>query len=442
MHLVDKISQLIWQRRSNRDRAILRSVFTAVGAKGCGILLQIVAIPYTIRTLGLEVYGTYAAAVALFGWVSMLEVGLGASLIRGMVAAMARKDGEAASSLFATGIAMAGLLVTVIGSTLIILAGVMISMGHGNAWSNALPLFVCAGCLAGLQIVTGMAARARAAFQETHINNIFGALANLVSALLLWLLIKPGVTALTILAALNMPLIIAQVCNGVALVGQKPLLRSRWQLNWSEGWQMLREGGWLTIGQGGVFLERQAPMLVLTVSATVALVGKFACAVQLLLISAGLVTMISSPLMPAIVDSIHAGESSWWRRRVIILVTGIFLAGLVGIGIMALYGPRYLGILFGQNVNFTSNECAGLTGWTTTVLASHVLYTVLVAAGRLKPVAVYQITQGIFILCAFVMLHSLIGLGGIFWIATLVTLLTTFLPWVIETRSIVIPNSL
>lgn len=425
-----------WQSRTFRDRAIVSSILTAVAAKGCGIILQIVAIPYAIRALGLEVYGTYAAATALFGWVAMLETGLGASMIRGMVASISKGDGESAVSYFSTGMMVVAVLVAVLGITAMSAAGIALWMGYGSDWLKHTPLFLCAGLLAGMQIVASCAARARAAFQETHINNIYGAVSNIVSAILLWLLVRPGATALTILLALNLPLVVANICNGLMLFAQKPLLRARWSFDWRRGWVMFREGSWLTLGQGGVFLERQGPMLLLAANSTAALVGEYACAIQLLTIMAGLITMVSAPLMPAIADAIHAGETIWWRRRVIALQVVIVLFGLLGMLVMSVYGADILHSLFGRSVEFGASGSAGLTCWTAVLLSSHLFYTVLVAAGRLKTVAINQILQGGIILAAFATFQTSIGMGSYFWLAAVLTFVATLVPWAVIVRGL------
>lgn len=407
-----------------------------MGAKGCGVLLQIVAIPYSVRVLGFETYGTYATAAALFGWISLLEIGVGANVIRGIVSAINRQDSQKIGRLFKAGLAITSLLA--MGSAGTVFAGMWLfdKVNPAAMSKDALPLFAVAASLAGLQITMGAAARARAAFQETHINNLFGAGANLASALLLWIVVKPGTSSCVLLLVLNGPLVAAQFINGIDLLARKPVLLSAKALDWSETRELLRGGTWLALAQAGVFLEREAPKLLLAATSTAFAVGRYACAVQILLMMAGLVIMVSAPMLPAIADAMESGDHHWWRRRVILLLIAILSVGVLAATTMAFYGPRLTALVFGRDVEFTASECAGLMVWGTTVLLSHVLYVALVAAGCMKRVAQWQLAQGIIIVLSFFFLYRLIGLSGMFWLSAAITSIVTFVPWWREAQNL------
>jgi O-antigen/teichoic acid export membrane protein len=407
---------------------------TAVGAKGCGILLQILAIPYAVRVLGVETYGVYATAAALFAWLSLLEVGIGANLVKSMVSAIARGDEAGTGRLFQMGFGV----ITILAWSL-----AMLALGGMWAWgtihetrglSEVMPLFAVAAVLAALQLSTAAVTRTRAALQQTHINNLYGAAANLVSALLLLLLVKPGMSSVTLLLALNGPLVLAQILNGSMLLARHSGWLTRAGIDWAQARDMLCGGSWLALAQAGVFLQREAPKLILAAVTTAAMVGHYACAVQVLMIMAGLVVMISTPLMPAVADAIERGEHLWWQKRVGLILVAVAVLGLLLGGIMALAGPRLISLAFGESMQFTVSESVGLIAWGTAVLLSHVLYTVLVAAGNLRSVAFWQLAEGIIIVVLFAALHAVVGLGGMFWLSSLVTLLVTFLPWGFRVR--------
>ncbi len=415
----------------------MRSVFTAVGAKGCGILLQILAIPYAIRVLGVEAYGVYATAAALFGWLSLLEAGLGANLVTGMVSAIARGDHAGTGMLFRLGLGITALLAWSV--ALLALAGVALwqSMQEGGRGAGeVMPLFTAAAVLAALQLSTAAVSRARAALQQTHVNNLFGAAANLVSALLLLLLVKPGLSSVTLLLALNAPLVLAQLANGALLVAQHPEWLSWRGVDWRRGREMLRGGAWLAFAQAGVFLEREAPKLILAAATTAAVVGHYACAVQILMILAGLVVMVTTPLMPAVADAIVRGEHSWWKRRVVCILLGVIGLGAVAALVMGVSGQRLVSWVFGETMQFSSVDLVGLAAWGTAVLLSHILYTVLIAAGRMRVVAQWQLIEGVIIVVSFALLHSKIGLGGMFWFSSATTLFVTFGPWALAVRKL------
>ena len=355
-------------------------------------------------------------------------------MVRALVDAIARNDKHIASSLFATGVATITLLVLFCGSLLAAFCGVIVRMCDGGGHNSSFALFSAAGCIIGFHMITSIAVRARSAFQETYVSNVFGGIANAVSALLLWILMKPGATALSLIVALNLPLVIAQLVNGIVLVYQKSLLRGPLRIDWRHGWEMLRESSWLSIAQGGSFLERHAPKIILAVYASAAMVGAFSCAVQLLVMAAGLIVMVSAPLMPAIADSIQSGDNTWWPRRVFGLVVIISFMGLLGIIAGFLWGPYALHLLYGPRVNFGPWDCGGLACWITAFSVSHVFYTTLVAAGKLRSLAIWQMAQGGGIATTFLIIYPVIGLGGMFWVMAGVTVVSTAIPWGVESK--------
>lgn len=393
-------------------------------------MLQLLAIPYAVRVLGLATFGEYAAAVALFNWGAILEAGIGTSLVRRMVVTLPKKNVQETTSILVTGCFILTLLVVVAAGGAAILWRISAAPASGSSVGTHMSnLYLCSGALAGLKLIASVAQRARSAFQQTHVNNLYNGAANCVSALLLWIGAGGHATAYTLLFAMTIPSVVAYVCNGIGLWLGNPLVRGKWTVDWPTAKEMVLESGWLGLSQGGVFLERQAPLLVLTSLGTAALVGRYACAMQVLVIIAGMVVIVSTPLMPAVAEAIHTGDHGWWRRRVRLLEISIFCLGVVAVAAMWIAGPVVMRTLFGEGAQFDGVSCAGLAAWTTMLLASNCHYTVMVAAGKFRPIGSLLILQGGLFLISFYLLFRVVSFGGIFWLGAFLTLACTYLPW-------------
>jgi O-antigen/teichoic acid export membrane protein len=402
---------------------------TGALAKISGIAVQLVAIPYAVRKMGVEAFGEYALAIALFSWVSLLDIVWGQALVRKTVAAINRAaKGEVTSLIFTALVATAFFVVC--GAVLLAGAGALWIMLSGTTLSaTSLALIVVSGTVAALRILLSIAARARAAFQQLHIDNLLLLAANLAAVAGVFIVMGVSPSPLGLLLTLFVPALLAQLASGILLYKKNNLLHGRLQFDRSMARTLLSEGRWLALGQVGVMLERQVPIILFALFAMPQLSGQYAVALQLVSISAGALLMVTVPLMPAIADAMHSGETGWWSMRVRWLDKVVLLVGATGVVMAFFFGQEALRVLFGVSEAFTPIGMAALALWITLMLSALCYYTVLMAAGLAEVVGKQLFTYGsLFITCA-IPVFVMIGFSGVFVLGSLLTFTCTLIPW-------------
>ena len=421
----------------NRDRALTSAVSTGLLSKGGAVALQLLAIPFAIRQLGLDAFGQYAAAIALFSWAGIVEGLVGQSVIRKLVPAVQRRDADAVSSIaFTAATVMIGATLAVIWAAVVVFGTLsFFSAGGHPDWDYI--LVVAAALVAALRVMLAITSKVRAAFQQLHIENSLTAAANLVAAILVFAVLSYQPSPIALLLSMSVPALLAQLLNAWLLRTNSALLQGSMHFDPETARELTSEGGWLTLGQVGMLLERQLPVVLLSVWGLAELSGKYAVAVQITLMAAAPVLMFTIPFMPSVADAIAAGHDSWWQKRLAFIHALTVVLGLLGVAVASVFGPQLLNFVFGQGEFFTHSACAALAAWIAAILAANGYYAVMCAGGKMRLLGVSMFVEGM----CFVVLGSvaffLFGFVGVFLIGAAVTMCCTYVPWRVACRSLV-----
>jgi O-antigen/teichoic acid export membrane protein len=404
-------------------------VLTGLLSKGGGVILQLVAMPFAIRQIGLVAFGEYATALAAFGWVLLGETVVGQAMVRRIVASIKNKDASAVTSAICTGLATVGFLAamaTVLFCTVFI---AWMFIQKRAIEEGVFRLYIAAGLTAVLKLFLTVTARARSAFQQTHVDNAYNALANIVSLAAVFLLLPVWPTPLTLLLALFLPPIAAQMVSAIQMFVANPLLDGALRVDLATARKFLGESWWLLLGQIGTMCERQLPLVVFSLASLSGAAGQYAIAMQLILIAASPLVMITTPLMPAIADAMHSDDHHWWARRVRLLDRIITAGGCITMVLALFQGPAFLHLLFGSKEILSAFECVTLAGWIMAILSALIYFSVLMARGEVSLLGKTLCVQG----CIFTLLSApaflLLGFGGLFSLGMVLTLFITREPW-------------
>lgn len=419
-----------------RDGMLRAAVSTGALAKGSAVAVQFVAIPYAVRQMGVEAYGEYAFAIALFSWASLLDSVWGQTLVRRVVAAINRSDSDGVTSLVYTALAATSFFVLCGGLLLVAIGTVWIFVSAVTVDVTSLTLIAASGLIAGLRILLAIVSRARAAFQQIHIDNLLLLVANLAAVAAVLIVMRTSPSPLGLLLALFTPALLAQLASGIILYKSNNLLHGRRLFNKDMARELLSEGRWLSLGQAGVMLERQAPIILFTLFAMPQLTGQYAIALQLISMSAGVLLMVTVPLMPAVADAMHKGDTGWWRMRVRWLDRAVLFVGGLGILLAFLFGQEALQLLFGLSSGFTPLGVAALALWITLLLSALCYYAVLIAAGRAEVVGRQLLIYGVLFITLGIPVFATSGLTGVFSLGALLTFACTLTPWKNQSRAL------
>lgn len=412
-----------------RDIAIRYAVLTALLSRGGGTALQLVAMPFVVRQLGLVAFGEYSTAVAAFSWVLLGETVIGQAMVGRLVLSARTEDANAATAAICTGLATAGLLASIVGVLFSITWVAMALMQKWTIEKGTIILYIAAGLISVFKLFLTVTSRARSAFQQTHVDNVYNALANVGSFAAVFLLLPLSPKPSTLLLVLFLPPLAAQLASAVQMFATNTLLTGVFRVDLVMAREFLGESWWLFLGQIGIMSERQLPLIVFSLASYSAIAAQYAIAIQLTLMAASPVTMITIPLIPAMTHAMHNDDHSWWVRRVRVLDRIITIGGCITMVFALLKGPAVLHLLFGSAEIFSGFECAALTGWIMAVLSALIYFSVLMAKGEAAFLGKSSCVKG----CVFALLGFLAfthqGFGGLFTLGMILTWVITREPW-------------
>jgi O-antigen/teichoic acid export membrane protein len=413
----------------SRERALRNAVATGILARGGGIAVQLLAIPFAIRQLGLDAFGQYAAAVALFSWAGIVEGLFGQSVIRKLIVAVQGRDADAVSSIaFTAAVLMVGGTLIVIGGLAAVIVAVSLGSDKGFLGQDS-NLLLAAALVASLRVMLAIASKIRAAFQQLHIENLLTAGASLVAAILIFACLSYKPSPMALLLSISVPALLAQLVSAWLLRASGALLQGTMCFDLQTARELLVEGGWFTLGQVGLLMERQLPVVLLSVWGLAELSGKYAVAVQIIMMATAPLLMLTIPFMPAVADAIAAGHDSWWRKRLVLIHALTVLLGLLGVAVAAVFGPQLLNLVFGQGEFLSHSACVALAAWIAVIFAANGYYAVMCAAGKIRLVGVSMFVDGIcFVMLGYVA-FVLFGFAGVFALGAVTTACCMYLPW-------------
>jgi O-antigen/teichoic acid export membrane protein len=334
------------QLQKHRSRRLVSAWLTIVPSKGVTLLVQLIAIPTVYRAIGPAQFAAYAAVTAAVSILGFLNLGMGGALVTPLAQAAAERDHERERSLFgATMIPIAAAAVLALCIALPVLLLMPLGTLFGLAATATPPqqlriaaLLACLGTIGAIPL--SAIDSARQAYQEMHISNLFGTLANtiLLVGLLLTAWWAPTLIAFVAVTALS-PLA-ARLLNAVLLFARRPYLLT--VRPGSGSWPLVRRQA----GDGLSFLGAAAVANVLVYQWPVYYMARvrpplesstFAVSLQLILLALSFGVSLAQPLWAAVADAVARSDRDW-VMRVVRRARGASLAygvcGFLALGLM------------------------------------------------------------------------------------------------------------
>lgn len=380
--------------QTHRKRALGLAVATSLLSKGGTMVLQLLAIPLVINLLGEGRFGVYAALQTLMWFIGMSDMGVGAGIGRRLTVATSQGNKDEQSRVLSTGFFMMTTVLLVVGlAGAVVLLSVPVETLFGKGFGPyadelRFNLWLGGGIFLSLMVI-GILLKVREANQEIHLFNLFGAIGNVVAALLLMSGIRHVPQIWFILVSIYGVQVVLWSINATLA------LRSRTWLLPRVKWFDTRLAKILcTEGVAYFFLLGVTPILgrefirwLLGQYYNPETVAYFSILVQLGFFMFSLVFMITYPLSPAVVDATARHDYDWVRavhRR----LSKLWLLGtLAVIPGFALLGPWFVRIWIRKEVPLGSLELGTysvlfmLTTWT------HIYCMLLAGIGKIKAAA-------------------------------------------------------
>jgi O-antigen/teichoic acid export membrane protein len=371
------------------ERLKLAVIFSIV-SKASSALAQMLALTLAVRLLGQSGYVTYETIWALSIVPNLVIVGYGPTL----VSRVARLDAQGDQ----TGIrktlwsALVPTIVAVV--TIGISASFYVSAdGLAAPFAALSPVQGATGTILILLIwlhltgaILNVVEAAQAGFQEYHLISVRSFVGNLVSIVALSMVFPRAPTLWTLVLAAHGPTLLARVANAVILFGRRPfLLPAHQSLDVRLSMNLLRDGVIYTSVAGiAAYLCHYLPILLLarysTASATTTVAAMFKILLQLF----SIVSMVAVPCVPALSNSLAAGDLAWTNRVIKRMGTFLSLYGITCVAGFSIAGPWIVPVWFQGRVN---------PGWDLLVVSGvysallgleYFFFLVLCSLGRLK----------------------------------------------------------
>ena len=408
-------------RRAFRAGRVRLAFLTSVGSKVLGLIVQFLAVPLAVRSLGAERFGIYTMLVSALVWIDLGRLGIGPGLTRELALAWNRGQREQERKLFSNAmfflLAVAGMI------TGLLVMGFHFGAAHIDVIFGASAMAFRSEILAGMlivgaflvaQVIFSAGEAARSAYQDDFINNLMNTLANLASLALIFgvAICWPTVPAFA-LAVFGSIALAKGINLLLLLIRSRPYLLPRWR---DVDRQALRP----LLGSSLAFWVVQIATLMMHNLSLVQLgqmigaaeLTPFAVVFRLLqLLSTG-VLMISMPLWPAITDAAVRGDKEWIvssYRRLLVGAMGFCVVTAVAIGLL---GPLVIPFWAGAGVHPGTPLCIALGIYFIVWMWNHCHSTILFGLGRLWAVAWVMAAEGMLVLILSTMLVPRLGALG------------------------------
>ncbi len=395
------------ERRAFRAGRVRLAFLTSAGSKALGLIVQFLAFPLAVRSLGPERFGIYIMLVSALVWIDLGRLGIGPGLTRELAIAWNRGERERERVLFSN--AMFLLLGIAAFITVLLVAAFAVGMPYidtlfgasgARFHSEIVTSIVIVGTFLVAQVVFSIGEAARSAYQDDFINNLMSSLENLASLLMIfWVaLFWPTVPGFAL--AVFGSMVLGKGVNVVLLlVRSRRYLFPRWRyVSRAELRPLVASSLAFWVVQIAVLMMHNLSILQLGHLIGAGGLTPFAIVFRLLqLLSTG-VLMISMPLWPAITDAVVRGDRDWivkaYRR---LIGSAMAFCTLVAIG-LTLFGPALIPLWAGSHVRPGPALNAVLGVYFVIWMWNHCHATVLFGLGRLWAVAWITFCEGALVL--------------------------------------------
>jgi O-antigen/teichoic acid export membrane protein len=311
--------------QNHRTRRLVSAWLTILPSKGLTLLVQVIAIPTVYRAIGPAQFAAYAAVTAAVSILGFLNLGMGGALVTPLAQAAAdRNHGREQSLVAATLIPICAIAILALCIALPLLWLMPLGTLFGLAARTTPPqplriavLLACVGTIGAVPL--SVIDSARQAYQEMHVSNLFGTLANAVLCvgLLLtawWAPTLPVFVAVTALSPLAVRLL-----NAVMLFARRPYLLAP-RLG-SGSWPLVRSlaaDGLSYMGAAALanVLIYQWPVYYMARVRPPLESSTFAVSLQLILLALSLGISLVQPLWPAVADAVARADHAWIIRTI------------------------------------------------------------------------------------------------------------------------------
>lgn len=411
------------------------AVGSSIASKIATVAVQIIAMPVAALSLGAHGFALYAMLTAAVAWLTLSNLGVGPVLTVRLASAHAMGKVEDERNIFSSAFFPSLILSSLASlSALLIIWMVPIENIFGPLYvadistiRSGLTVFVA---IFYLHTNLSLFEYAQSGYQEQYVQNLVSALSSLLSLLALLIFVKFYPTPVGLILALNSPVVFLRFCNAIFVMLRhshtRPSLKAfRWYLC-----KTLMQSGAVYSLAGGVgnFLAHILPVILIGRMFSAESSAAFAATMNLLILASGVISMLSTPLWPAIADSIARGDRGWAERAYNRLLLAVMTFGFATALALTFKGELIFEIWFKGQINPARNLIVGAALYFVASCWESAHFSVLVGLHKISVASVLVFTRtavGIIAISVFLKVGSE---TSIFVIMFFSILLVDFIP--------------
>lgn len=339
--------------KQTRGRNFRYAVVSSMASKITTVAVQIIAIPIAALSLGAHEFALYAMLMAAVGWLTLSNLGIGPTLVVRLAAAHVRGSISEESHIFSSAFFPALAISTVVSlSAMLALWMLPVSGIFGALYINDLHTIrmglTILICMFFLQTNISLFESAQAGYQKQYTANILAAISSLPCILAVYIVAKINPTPVNIILALNVPAILFKFGNAVWIMWTYPHIipsLTNFRSDICKG--LVKNGVIFSLAGGlGNFLAHILPVIIIGRVFASDVSASFSATMNVIILVSGVISMLATPLWPAISDSVVRGDREWAKRAYKRLLWSIMVFGLLVALFLGFRGEWLFGIWF------------------------------------------------------------------------------------------------
>jgi len=422
------------EHRKARSRGLKLAALTSLVCKGGNILLQLIAIPIALTVLGKEEFGVFETISALITFVILSEFGIGPGLTNLLAKKKAEEDSEGQGVAFSSAFILVSILAALGCAgmmTVVWMVPVETLFGSGfAAYADPMRQAITLGIgIIFIKMLTSLGERARAAYQETFVNNLYGAIGNVTAGLTLIIGIQFIPKIWFLILAVNGCAALVGIANLIHLWIVHPHLVPKLRRFQSDVAKFLFQDGLAFCATMNLapIAKDLGLRLVLGHIGGPAVVAVFGILERIVVFIYGFVVMFTLPLWPALSDASARRDLPWIRTARSRLYIAALLYGVALTAGLSLLGPWAIDIWLKQSITVSHTVMFTFGIYLAFAIWQHVNHIFLAGLDAIRSVSAVVLAELPFFLLGGYLGYQAADLPGMYIGITIAGLISTIL---------------
>jgi len=398
-------------RSRERHRRAFWIVTTNFASRGIGAAAGLVSVPLTLAYLGKQQYGLWMALGSLLTWMTLGDFGMARGLQNHLAEAYGNDDADAAARHMST--AFVALTVVAIAAGVAFAPALyfvpwerLLRVTEPDLVAELRPAFAALMVVFLAQFPLNVVAQAYAAYQRSHVANLFAIAGNVVSLLMLVVVIQLRLGLPWLILASGGVSVLVTIVNFWYLVRDMPALRPRLAFVSGPTLRALLElSAPMLLFQVGSLFINEAQIVLIARRLSIAAVTDWSVFMRVFQVPVLIVATIEAPYAPMLREAFVRGDAGWFRRTFYGLLKGKFALTLAGAAAYLAVGDVLVRLLSNGSISFGPYVWA-LAGIALIAGCWNGTYNVL-----------FMAVNRIWLLVGAILMNAVVTLGLTYWLA-------------------------